>query len=279
MVLETHTGRSRVCRPDGLANISSIEVSYPALSLEAARNIDEIRRSRPGKPSPDVNRVTAHKTGADFDITIAVDCLEQCWDLVYSNRSTSATHAEFDSQCAPLLHSTLKLSMRVAGDADFWRWLTFMSGGSGAGIVDWRFGSGKRSDESGFARPVYYGLGSMKKGMFAKLWICANLMYLEGAGNPYDGIEYQDVDLWDSHVIDVDYGSVPTMARSFVNVVRDLKLPRGSPNDPDKPAGYRDLAKEIRRRQATTAFELFDDAEAGRWIRDLWNERASWHST
>ena len=251
-------------------------MSYPGVPLDAARDIDTARRSRPGEPTPDIERVTTHKPGADLDVIVAVECLNQCWDLVDRTRNTTATHAEFDSQCAPLLHATLKLPIRLAGDADFWRWLTFTNGGCGAEIVDWRYGGGRRGGESTLARPVYYGLELMKKGMFAKLWICANLMYADDAPNPYDGIEYADVDLWDSHVIDVDYASVPTMARAFVRVVRDLQLPRGSPNEPDKPAGYRDLAKEIRRRQPTIVFELFDDEDAERWIHDLWYERDSW---
>ncbi len=31
-------------------------------------------------------------------------------------------------------------------------------------------------------------------------------MYIEDAADPYDGIDYPDVDLWDSHVIDVNFG-------------------------------------------------------------------------
>ena len=252
-------------------------MSYPALPLDTARRIDAERRDHPSAPSPDVEHVTVCRPGADFEVVGAVDCLNQCWDLVAGACDKSATHAEFDSQCAPLLHAALQLPIRVAGDADFWRWLTFANGGCGAEIVDWRYGGGPRNSESGIARPVYYGLESMKKGMFAKLWICAELMYSEDSSKPYDGIEYADVDLWDSHVIDVDYASVPTMARAFVRVVRDLQLPRGSPNNPHRPPGYRDLAKEIRCRQPTIAFELFDDQEAKLWIHDLWHERDLWN--
>lgn len=254
-------------------------MSYPGLSLDAARDIDAARRRRPGEPSPDIERVTAHKPGADLDVINAVECLNECWDLVDNTRTTAARPGEFDSQCAPLLHSTLRLPIRVAGDADFWRWLTFTSGGCGAEIVDWRYGGGRRAAKSGLARPVYYGLELMKKGMFAKLWICANLMYRENAGNPYDGIEYADVDLWDSHVIDVDYASVSAMARAFVIVVRDLQIPRESATEGANPSGYRDLAKEIRRRQPTVAFELFDDEQAQHWIRELWYESSSWRKT
>ena len=192
------------------------------------------------------------------------------------------SRAVFDSHCAPIVHATLKLSVRVAGDPDFWRWLTFAQGHWGAELVDWRYGGGHRrlsssGDSSGIAREIYYGIGPMKKGMFAKLWLCAELMHTEEAPNPYDGIEYTDVDLWDSHIVDVDYGSVGCMARAFVKVVRDLSIPRGSPNSPNMSPGYRDLTKEIRRRHASIAFELFGDAEAQDFVKEVWDERESWY--
>ena len=112
--------------------------------------------------------------------------------------------------------------------------------------------------------------------MFAKLWICANVMYIEEAADPYDGIDYPDVDLWDSHVIDVNFGSSAVMARAFVKFVRDMGIPRGEPRDPAAAAGFRDLAKEIRRRQATIVFEMFDEPNARRWVEELWRDRRSW---
>ena len=250
-------------------------MGYPGLPINAAREIDERRRDGDGS-SLDARSSTIWKLGADFDESIATDCLNQCCDLIEMMENDGASYAEFDSRCAPLVHMTLALPMRVAGDSDFWTWLTFTQGCYGAEIVDRRYGRGRRKADARPARPVYYGLEVMKKGMFAKLWICANMMYVRGATNPYDGIEYADVDLWDSHVIDVDYGSAPAMARAFVKVVRDLALARGSPNAPDQPTGYRDLAKEIRRRHATVAFELFDDATAYRFVKEVWNERESW---
>ena len=223
---------------------------------------------------------TLDRSGASFDGARAVDCLNQCCDLALTASDSDWTAAEFDSQCAPIVHRTLRLPPIVAGDADFWRWLTFTQGGYGAHVVDRRYGGGhKKMSWSGPVRPgrpVYYGLEELKKGMFAKLWICANVMCVEGATDPYDGIEYADVDLWDSHVIDVNFGSSAVMARAFVKFVRDRELPRGEAKDPAEPAGFRDLAKEIRRRQATLVFELFDDLTARRWVEELWRDRESW---
>ena len=253
-------------------------MSYPGLSLDAARSIDESRRGNlAGFSPPDIEGMTTWKTGPNFTESIAKDCLNQICDIVADSMEYVKTHGEFDSMCARLVHETLNISSRIAGDADFWRWLTFTEKCCGAEIVDWRYGNGrKKANSNQPARSVYYGLGLMKKGMFAKLWICANMMHVEDAPNPYDGIEVTDIDLWDSHVIDIDYGSVPAMARAFVKLVRNEKVPRGNPNAPDAPAGYRDLAKEIRRRHATVAFETFNESEAYEYIMNVWNERESW---
>ena len=166
------------------------------------------------------------------------------------------------------------MSLTGSGDGDFWRWLTFTQAGFGAELVDSRYGG--RGDGLAIARPVYYGLRRMKKGMFAKLWMCADAMYVPDAEDPYDGIDYADVDLWDSHVIDIDYGSVAAVARAFVKFVRDGNLPRGKAKDPAAPVGFRDLAKEVRRRHATVALELLSEQDARDWLEGLWRDREAW---
>ena len=254
-------------------------MSYPGLSLDAACEIDRLRRD--GKKTElNIESNTVWKTGFQIDESVVTDCLTRCSDLAEQAMEERTSAAVFDGQCASVLHATLQLPVPEAGDPDFWRWFTFTQGHWGAELVDWRYGGGhgrsSLGDSPGVAREVYYGLGTMKKGMFAKLWRCAHLMYTEQAASPYDGIEYADVDLWDSHITDVDYGSVASMAQAFVKVVRDLELPRGSPNSLHVPPGYRDLAKELRRRQATIAFELFDEGEAYTYVKDVWDERESW---
>ena len=248
-------------------------MAYPGLSLEEAQRIDEARRG--GGVLPDVAGREAWKPGSDFRAATASDCLEQCCDVLYAIQEEKAPMAEFDSRCAPILHRVLQLPPRIAGDGDFWRWLTFTQGGFGAQLVDCRY-RGRTSDSDGLARPVYYGLRRMKKGMLAKLWMCADAMYVPGAQDPYDGIDHADADLWDSHIIDVDYGSVGGMARAFVKLVRDGELPRGYATDPAAPAGFRDLAKEVRRRHATVALELLSEAAAYDWLEAVWRDREAW---
>ena len=251
-------------------------MSYPALTLEDARRIDAARRQGDGQ-SPEHPPIW--KPGPNFLEETAKLCLDRCWEILEDCERGNRGPAEFDCECAPVVHETLDLPFSIAHDPDFWRWLTFGRRCDGANVVDRRYGGSRGKIIVGGsqrkARPVYYGLGPMKKGMFAKLWICANLMYVKGAVNPYDGCDYADVDLWDSHVIDVDYGSAPSMARAFVKVVRDLNLPRDA-HGADVSVGYRQLAKEIRRRHASIALELFTDVQAYEWVKAVWNERDLW---
>jgi len=245
-------------------------MAYPVLSLEEAQRIDKIRREEGAML--DLTAEEAWKPGPDFKASTASDCLEQCCDVLNFIQNENSSMAEFDSRCAPVLHRVLRLPPRIAGDGDFWRWLTFAQGGFGAELVDWRY----RGRGDGVPRPVYYGLRRMKKGMFAKLWMCADAMFVPGAKEPYDGLDYADVDLWDSHVIDIDYGSVAAVARAFVKFVRDEDLPRGESKDPAAPAGFRDLAKEVRRRHATVALELLSEQDARNWLEELWRDRETW---
>ena len=248
-------------------------MAYPSLDRLSGEKLLAAHRS--GEPISELaNELTQTKDGPDFDEALAADAADQAFGMLAE--IGNKRRASFDSRFAPILHETLNISARIAGDADFWRWFTFEEWG-GAEIVDARYGRQEDGNPvRGSARPVYYGLEALKKGMFAKLWICANAMWVPGAPNPYDGIEVEDVDLWDSHIVDVDFASVPQMARAFVRFIRDENIPRGQPNQPEKPLGFRDLAKEIRRRYASIAFELLDDDEASRIVENIWEERAVW---
>ena len=115
-------------------------MAYPGLGLETARAV-YILRKESGEARLN-QRDVLRKSGADFQESTARDCLNQCCDLATSARDDKIPVAEFDSQCAPIVHGTLRLPPVMAGDADFWRWLTFMDDGFGADIVDWRYGNG-----------------------------------------------------------------------------------------------------------------------------------------
>ena len=114
-----------------------------------------------------------------------------------------------------LVHRHLGLNPIVAGDAGFWRWLTFSGEGELADLVDWRY----PGQDSGHAREQYFGLGQMKEGMYAYLWLCAQSVWDPTLEDPYELSRRGDVDVWQSHVVRIDFGSVPQLARAFIRFV------------------------------------------------------------
>jgi len=66
------------------------------------------------------------------------------------------------------------------------------------------------------------------------------------------------------------------LMQAFVEFVADEDLPRGDVNNPSAPAGFRDLAKELRRRFPTVAFELMRRDVARSYISSVWADRLLW---
>ena len=184
----------------------------------------------------------------------------------------SKSYKVFEEKAAKLLHSESLLEKEWRRDEGFWRWLTFVNETIGPSLIDWRYES---TETPGNALPEYYGLGAANKGFFAFLWMRADAVWSENDG--YSLVStVSDIDFWWSHVIRVDHGCCRALMRAFVKVVSQYEIPRGKTNDPDSPAGFRDLAREIKRRYPTTAFELMDDHSAKEFLTDLWNDREFW---
>jgi len=171
----------------------------------------------------------------------------------------------FERLAAPLVHQKLKLSPITAGDARFWCWLTFSCDGQFAEIVDLRYG------DSAAGRHGYMGFGTLKQGFLAYLWLRANAVYDKDASDPYLFCGRGQSDFWTSHIIRVDFGSMPSMARAFVKYVH-----------PDEGTQrlqlleYRALSSELTRRNASTLLELLDDKSAYEFIEQVWAERNEW---
>ena len=190
----------------------------------------------------------------------------------------------FDRRAAVLVHKVLNLSPAIAGDIGFWRWLTFRGDAEsldGVLIVDHRYPN--KNHDMGFANKSHYGVTSQKKDIYFNfLWLRANAAFDKCAANPYHLQEIGDVDVWDSHIVGVNLGSIPNFARAFLKVVDKLKIERGMD---DKKArarglppeiGYRKLASMITHKQASSALELFSEPEAIEFIEELWNSRDKW---
>ncbi len=203
-------------------------------------------------------------SGADFDKARSVALSNVLWELAHELGKPGYS---FERQAASLVHQRLELPSIIAGDAGFWRWLTFSLDGDLGQLVDWRY----PAQETGHAREQYFGLRQMKAGMYAYLWLCAQAVFDSTLEDPYELSRRGDVDIWQSHIVRIDFGSVPQLARAFIRFV--------FPEEGEqllRREQYRELAKEVTRRNASMAFELLDDSESLQLISDIWEQRGAW---
>ena len=239
--------------------------SYPTLSVEAARRAFEENLAE--KPIESmVQEAMVQVSGPGFDEAESVDLSNVLWELAHGFEKPGYA---FERQAASLVHRHLGLHPIVAGDAGFWRWLTFSGEGDLADLVDWRY----PGQETGHAREQYFGFGQMKEGMYAYMWLCAQSVLDHTLEDPYELSRRGDVDVWQSHVVRIDFGSVPQLARAFIRFV----FP-DEENQFLRREQYRQLAREVTRRNASMAFELLDDSESLELIRDIWEQRHAWGS-
>ena len=237
--------------------------SYPTLTVEAARRaFEEHLAEQPIGPM--VQEATVQISGPEFEEAEAIDLSNVLWELAHECEKPGYA---FERQAASLVHRHLGLHPIVAGDAGFWRWLTFAGEGDLADLVDWRY----PGQETGHAREQYFGLRQMKGGMYAYLWLCAQSVLDLTLEDPYELSRRGDVDVWQSHVVRIDFGSVPQLARAFIRFV----FP-DEENQFLRREQYRQLAREVTRRNASMAFELLDDSESLNLLRDIWEQRHAW---
>ena len=245
-------------------------MSYPTLTVEAA--VEILAMFAEDRPWTDeFTAATVEVDGPTIDDERMRGALDLLYDVVDSlgDDRSPGFFARFEGLAAAGIHKQLALPPRVAGDPGFWRWLTFSHDGDFASLVNWRYGSG---DPPRDARAGYF-VGHVKDSLYGYLWLRANAVFDPECPDPYELCGRGDVDIWKSHVVRVDSGSVPAMARAFVRTVHPEpgvhKLSREE---------YRALAIELTRRNASMLFELFDDDEALEFVYGVWRERDSWIS-
>lgn len=237
--------------------------SYPTLSIEAARRAFEAYLAE--QPIENiVQEAMVQVGGPEFDEAESIDLSNVLWELAHEIENPGYA---FERQAASLVHQRLGLHPIIAGDAGFWRWLTFSGEGEFAELVDWRY----PGQEAGHAREQYFGFGQMKEGMYAYLWLCAQSVLDPALDDPYELSRRGDVDVWQSHIVRIDFGSVPQLARAFIR----FAFPDEG-NQFLRREQYRQLARELTRRNASMAFELLDDSESLELIGDMWEQRHAW---
>ena len=199
--------------------------------------------------------------------TAMMRCLELTESYGVENRIRSGA---FDNAVGKLLHEEAGITTEWARDSRFWIWLTFAFGGLGAFVVDSRLG--KADNPKGTAAPHHYGFGPVRRGYFAKCWLHSDISYEIFCD--YRMLDQEDVDFWDSHVMGPDYGYSREISAAFYELVKLEKIQRGEPRGDN--IGFRQLSKELTRRNATTCYELMSFEEAQIFVKSVWEERLKW---
>ncbi len=194
-------------------------MSYPTLSIDEAERLYVAFRDDQ-LDDDDLADVTRYVEGPAIDPSRIESLAHILWEIVEGLEQGRNSGLEFERIAAPELHEHLSLSQVSAADAGFWRWLTFSSGGDLAALVKWRYG---RNDKS--TPKKYFGMGNVKESMYGYLWLRANAVYAPSRPDPYESCRRGDVDLWQSHIVRVDFGSVPAWREhSSISYTRNPKL-------------------------------------------------------
>lgn len=243
-------------------------MTYPTISeADFHEALELFRNGRLDDES--IKRLTELKEGGDFNSLVVHELVSGLYQIVegLGDPKPRGFGARFDRAAAAFVHETLALEPTIASDTSFWRWLSFASDGELAALIDWRYGTGEKYQ----APKKYFGLGHPKNSMYGYLWLRANAVFDSEQDDPYEYTRLGDVDLWQSHIIRVDFGSVPQLAKAFVKFIHPGPGKQRISRD-----DYRSLASELSRRNASVAFELLDSKEAESLINQVWEERKDW---
>ena len=242
-------------------------MTYPTLQEAAARNLF-VKYTSGTSSELDLDAATLQVEGYSFEKEMAAELCNLLWEFAQrGERGKTGWGNRFERRAASIVHECLNLIPRIAGDPGFWLWLTFAADGELAELVDWRYGK----EELGSAAEHYYGFDKIKQGMYGYLWLRANAVYDVTLEDPYELTRRGDVDVWQSHIIRVDYGSVPTLSRAFIRFAFPSEDEQSLSRDE-----YRKLAVELTRRNASMSFELLDDDAALAFVENVWDERRDW---
>ena len=190
--------------------------------------------------------------GEDVDLS----CLRQAATMMtadLNDMATRETREQREGEAAPLLHDALSVvQVDVLDDPGFWRYLSL--------DLFWDFISWREA--KAFARGNYLKYVDGKSSRECVL----TRMYLRAAavgGLPH--AEYASAlpratDFWRSHVLRVKTGTALPLARAFVDMQRQHRLP----TDP-----LREFAKALNRTWSNVVLTLYDDDEARALIGEI----------
>ena len=164
---------------------------------------------------------------------------------------------EFEAGAAPSMPPRIAGFPPNVADPGFWLWLSVVHFGD---IVEWRYGNPEHG--TGLAN---YGIGARSENLMYRLWLRADLVFDERAGDRYHLCRRGQIDFYRSHLFRQGYAN----ARSFARALLRFQYPHDDSSSPRlKVEQIRELVKRLRRLRANLFLEILDEQECRKVIED-----------
>lgn len=175
-------------------------------------------------------------------------------DGMKSQKSANA----FEAQAARAIHQRVNVDAGILADADFWLWLAVAHFSD---IVEWRYGS-----PDGGTGLANYGIGARTENLLYRLWLRAELVLDEQAGDRYHLCDRGQIDFYRSHLFRQGYANARSFARALLKYqYRDAK----DVVQPHLKVGQiRELVKRLRRMRSNLFLEILDETECHQVIEE-----------
>jgi len=161
----------------------------------------------------------------------------------------------FESDAARAIHERVTAPCEVLADADFWLWLAVVHFGD---VVEWRYGN-----TEGGTSLANYGVGARTENLIYRLWLRADLVLDEQAGDRYHLSRRGQIDFYRSHLFRQGYANARTFARALLR----FQYPHDDVAAPNlKVDQIRELVKRLRRMRANLFLEILEENECRKVI-------------
>jgi hypothetical protein len=155
----------------------------------------------------------------------------------------------FEADAARLIHSIVPNRAEVIADPDFWLWLAVAHF---TGLIEWRY-----RNPAGGTPLANYGIGARNENLLFRLWLRADLVFDEGARDPYHLCRGGQIDFYRSHLIRQSYAN----ARNFSRALIRFQYPNQDDQPTLKVQDIRELVKRLRRLRTNLFLEVLEEAE------------------
>jgi hypothetical protein len=162
---------------------------------------------------------------------------------------------QFEAEAARIIHREVAVPAEVVADPDFWLWLAvaYLSD-----VVEWRYGSPTHG--TGLAN---YGIGNRSENFIFRLWLRADLVLDEQAGDPYHLSRRGQIDFYRSHLFRQGYANAGGFARALLR----FQYPESDGTTPRlKIVDIRELVKRLRRLRTNLFLEILNEDDCRRVI-------------